>query len=1483
MTRRSLHVSLFSALCFAYAVWAAQEPEPIGPELLRNGGFEEAGPTAKAPLHWRGFSTRDWGDCAGSVAISQAQPHSGQRCVAMTHVKTLYALAHDRVPIAPGKAYLLTGWVRTELYRGESAILVASWSNRERWLQLTRSRGLRGHRSWTRVSLVLSPESRTKDAEFVQVSFRIASATRRGRAWVDDMSLRQCRIPPPPLASDQVERRQADVARELLVERARWADRLRMLQSRHRDLEQLLAEPASFTDLVAKYGPATKEGRFLSYRPTPHAKFDASVPTDPAAVRRQLDAIKELPELRLRSSRQMDETLRLKRRLDARPDLRRFYLWAQLAPWRAERKPTGQPAPRASAPFTRSCAEPPADALGLLDDAEVRVRLDLAADSGAVTVTVQAPTGLPQARIEAGLFDAQGRLAGFASRPMADDGCRLAVRVASPRRWFPDCPHLYVLKAGLLHDGRALDWSEKKVAFRDVRIVESDVSPTMRHGWKWALTDHTFLINGQPYFPTGTVCGRLSDDYLDDAGTLFRELWLDFQRSYGRYLPRLAGRKGDVFAEYGLSYCAAMGPSYPRIRQYESSQHGLEDYREAVRGARALASHPALLTIEVGNEAELPVWGADLRSYYGRDLWHVFNEVTRVLRSELDPAVPVGYVRATSYRSVTPAPRNDYSGVNQYTGRYHGRRCVIASDLAALTLATTHENRPIGITEWNGPKYSWATRGVSGVDEAGAAQYIFEYFQNMTRSPMVVLSTEFVLNWVVAPIEDLTTMPLAEGLERRAKWHWNLQKGTPWYPSIWPDLLADTPARRAMRGFQSPLFYLCSAPGPILIAARPAHGDSARRLAHAVKSLGRRAEACDMPDGDALAGLDANLLLITDEGGPDGSAVARLEAMGVISPVASGAAKCSGSAVQRRVNPFFPDRFVVVASGADAEQTRQAVEKLLASADGLAEAYARQASCTRALGLIKDSTHVGGIYSTYVLELPTRGFCRGRDDLRSALSLSEFADDDGRLRPRWADLGALVVAADRPLSDDERHLIARLLDQGANVIWSRATLEAAPGLAQELGVEFGPRHELTGHFPVAQWAQEPLRVPDMGDAAADRIQKFSSLKPGSSAWRSALTVKELVCGAGWTPAVTTPDGKPVVVMKHHGKGSQWVFGAGLSQAAAALVSTTRRGVNHHIYDRDTACGLERVFRVMANACAFGRKPRPANTPRLRAEIETDRQLYGPGDVMQVRVAVRDANGSTQDASVRLGLGNKRHVSGLAVPTQWVRAKRQSTGSYTAAITIPEQITKDTPLTASSTRYRGQRHLTLFADVCRPGWTNDWAAHTVRFTEASDEADQAAKLIRLVRDGLMDLGLQVADRAQWVEVNAEAALPTRPRAGRPLDVNLTVSRVEDDRGNDWLEDAELVFESLDGQDPVRLPLAPGKYITAAKASVVAKSPDRCIVVTSAKPARFKLRWPTAKRGVWRLRLSYLYSDDYHIKDTDRLPRNDAFALSTFRVE
>lgn len=1476
-------------LCLAWAILpaAAGVPEPIGPELLSNGGFEQGTPAAGIPDGWSGFWTPDWGDCAGTVALSRVQPHEGAQCVEMSGVRDTYALIHDaRALLDPGKTYLLTAWVKARLVRGQEAYLVASWFKEKAWLALERSATIAGRRDWTQLSLVLRPETRPESAQNAQLSFRVSGSSKQGRAWIDGVSLRECAPLQVSLGAFGERRRLLDMARELLVERAVWQDRLAVLKSRASDLETLAADSRGFEALRQRYEGQVRAGRFLTHRQRPREELAAGVPGDDAEVRQAVDGLTDLPQLRQECFAQLERIIDLKRQLDSRPELRRLYLWAQLAgmagPLQVVAKAKAAP-PRPSTEYLEAVRTPPAEPDGSLVDVVVRTTLGPGRQSAAVALTAGLVEPMPGTVLQAGVFDAAGRLVAFAAHPEGADRIGLQMALSRPLLWFPDCPYLYTVRIGLFREAEAVDWLEQKIAFRDIRILESDVTATMRHAHGWSAADYTFTINGQPYFPRGTVCGQ-ARQYRDEAEGVFDELWLDYQRTYSQFLSRLSEAEADDMAARGMSLVGSMGANYRAIRSYASSSAGLQNYHEACWQARWLADHPALLAIEVGNEAELSVWGADLQSVYGADLWHVFNEAARVLREELRPTVPVAYVRAAHYGSVLPVPLEDYSGVNQYTGRYWGRRGTMTSDLDSLALAATFDNKPMGITEWNGPKYSWATRGVSGVDEQGAAEYIFDYYRTMVRTPMTVLSTEFVLNWVLTPLEDLTSVPLQEGLAERAGWRWFNQKGTPWYPAIWPDLETDTPGRRAMRGFQSPLFELCETPGPVAMAFTP--GPWSRQadvLKGRLAALGKK--VASRPAATVtLQQQDTDLLIIGGVGDGQPPAVRELEQAMVIGVTTADFPGPGRFLIQRRVNPHFPDRFLVVVTAGDEAGMAKALDKLLRSAQGLAEAYGRHANCGRLLALVDDDQTVAKAFADYVLELPTRGFAVSRDDLRTTLEGVRLLDDEGRLKGPWQSLTAVIVATGRRLTEAERDLLGALPGVGVNLVWATPALRANQTVCDTLGVGLGDAGTLAESIPVADWARGPLAVPQMGDVAVDRIERFSGLKPDSERLRDALRVQTLHDRDGWRAAARC-DGEAVVLSRPYGNANIWVFGVDLQAAAVALTNTTRRGVNHRLYDRDTACGMERVFRLVANACVSGGPTERVSRPRLTATVGTAKQTYQWGDSIEVTVRVSDTEGnSPPGTAVRVSCARGDRFLGLpGEGALWVEAERVETGVYRASLPLSQEPAQGAPVVdVWPLRHRGERVVTVFAEASAPGHVGDWTCHTVRMTEHGEEPERMRTLARLVNERLIQTFLNVRDEKQWVEIEAVLTMPEQIKPGSNAAFEVEITRVEDDRGNDWMEQVELVLKRTDAPGEVVLPLAPGKLISSVNASVVKARPDDCITVDSLHPTMLRATWLGAKAGIWAASLRYLYSDDYHIKDTDRLLRDDAFPRASFEV-
>jgi len=637
-----------------------------------------------------------------------------------------------------------------------------------------------------------------------------------------------------------------------------------------------------------------------------------------------------------------------------------------------------------------------------------------------------------------------------------------------------------------------------------------------------------------------------------------------------------------------------------------------------------------------------------------------------------------------------------------------------------------------------------------------------------------------------------------------------------------------------------------------------------------------------VPDAAGFATMDAGVVLIGGLGDAQPQIIRHLEALRVIGRTTADFPAPGGFLIQRRVNPHFPDRVLVVVTAADREGLEKAVAKLAAAGKGLQEARKRHATRRRALALVDDNAAVARAFTRYVLELPTRSLVSGRDDLRTTLSSDELLDERGHLRSRWVDLTALVVASSRPLTTEEAELVQSLARNGITIVWSAPAIAANPEVQKRLGVGLGDPIPLTGALPVKDWAQQPLRVPDMGSVITEPMAKFGKLKPDSAVWRGGTQLSALRMGPEWLVAAADDQGRAVAAQRADSGNRQWVFGADLQNAAVALWSTNRGGVIHGTYDRDTACGLERLFRVVANAVASGIAPRQPETRRLRAEVSTDRETYRPGAMIRATVEVRDELGEPQDAGVWVSFANPRRLMDLrGEGVLWTEATRTAKGRYE----VLRKADPSAPGAAFETwrsALDGHECFTVLCDVVHPEMVSDWASQTVRMAGESAEDLHMADLAHLVERDLKRALLGINDKEKWVEVEGSVTMPAHPPINETVPFEVVVSKVEGDEGNDWMEDIQLVLTPASGSEPVVLPLWEGKYLASSKASVVTKEPDRCIVVDSSHPAALSLQWPQPRQGHWRLSLRYRYSDDYHIADTNRLQRDDPLSGAVFVI-
>jgi hypothetical protein len=221
----------------------------------------------------------------------------------------------------------------------------------------------------------------------------------------------------------------------------------------------------------------------------------------------------------------------------------------------------------------------------------------------------------------------------------------------------------------------------------------------------------------------------------------------------------------------------------------------------------------------------------------------------------------------------------------------------------------------------------------------------------------------------------------------------------------------------------------------------------------------------------------------------------------------------------------------------------------------------------------------------------------------------------------------------------------------------------------------------------------------------------------------------------------------------------------------------------------------------------------------------------------------------------------------------VTARKVADGRYAADLPA---------IDAAPASYRGQTLLGVFADVSLAGWVGDWTSHVVRLGATTDGPQRMAELARLVREGKVVAPLSVQDRELWIELEGDLELPAQVAAGQPMPLTLTIRTIENDTGNDYLEDTELRLTRATDGKLVALPVAAGKILSAPAAKLVKDRPDVVLVVDGAHPARFELTWAAAEPGLWSITLSYRYTDEYHIADTHRVQRDDPVAGMSFEV-
>jgi hypothetical protein len=343
----------------------------------------------------------------------------------------------------------------------------------------------------------------------------------------------------------------------------------------------------------------------------------------------------------------------------------------------------------------------------------------------------------------------------------------VAIPVPPAQCWSNRRPRVCTLELAAISGGKVVARSTHSVQPGVVTVGPSPASPVLRQLRQRRQPDWSLRENGRAWFPRMACYNWISlERTVREGHRLLDDLWVDGLRRYG-----MSTQPGtwDAQDELGVPFLHSLAPNYRSLTGWQDVPMFRSHYSTVYGLLADNANRPFQAVVQSGNEVELSIWGATLPDAFPGALYQPLDMGTELLQDLYARRSPVMYVRAGSFRSVPPLPHEDISGINQYTGRYSGRQDEVARNLAELAREAAFYDRPLMITEWMGPKYSWATGGIGGVTRRGAAYYLERYWRAMLQTPGIAGSSEFTMNWVVAPFEDLTTQTREEAYKNRPK------------------------------------------------------------------------------------------------------------------------------------------------------------------------------------------------------------------------------------------------------------------------------------------------------------------------------------------------------------------------------------------------------------------------------------------------------------------------------------------------------------------------------------------------------------------------------------------------------------------------------------------------------------------------------------------------------------------------------------------
>ena len=821
--------------------------------------------------------------------------------------------------------------------------------------------------------------------------------------------------------------------------------------------------------------------------------------------------------------------------------------------------------------------------------------------------------------------------------------------------WSPFIPNTFPLLL-LAYDGKkVVAFDRREIGFRSANILQSGVNTLLRHVGNHNRPDWFYAYNGQPSFFRTSVYSQVEKS-LDECPTetvrLLQELWVEGYRNYGMPKNTLHWQNGE---HYGVGRLSSFAPSYKSLRDFGDIDSLLRKYSYDLEDIIPLSSRANSFVHQVGNEVELDSWGASINAAFPGTSFQPLDIIAQQLVDNNCDTVPIMYVRAATFNKVEPLPHEDISGINQYTGRYGGRMDEAPRDLAELAAEATLANRPIAITEWNGPKYSWATGGIGGITLRGAAYYLEKYWRAMVNTPGIVGSAEFTLNWVIAPFEDLTNQSREEAFKNRLK-HSQFGGGhtSDHVPLLNADIVVPDDCYRSMQAFHSPLYIMSRTPGDIVVS-----GDVSKistTFYENLNAIGKNAVKRDFRG--PLADLDKSnahhiYIAYVTPTSPYG-AHQRIALPGIQPPPPD----ATEPSFQTIVNPASPDHLLTVMVAYTYEAHERGLKLLENAAFNLRDLYVKEANMPRIL-ILTDKENQNAMQN-YTIDKAVRGFAFTSDDARTALDKREFIDENGKRRVAWQSLHAILLDAKRELTADEANLIAQLRSEGVNIIISHSAYESNPSLQKQ----FAAKLTASGDFsqPLTTELESPIPLRMLGSADLEVVKSFYPKYVGHNG------TKVSVIDAPSTEALAhDAQNRPVIVRFTRGKesdGDVVLLGYDLGDVATVHWRVTHSGKTHSIYDRDTACGLERPTLAALNAALA--RPNLNTNPKNRLHVQVTPSSFlvdkdHPVPTLQIKVT--DQNGNPP-ANVQINARTRLRVDNSSKPSSpYFRLKQSAPGLF----------------------------------------------------------------------------------------------------------------------------------------------------------------------------------------------------------------------------